>query len=125
MKVTLTKDESEDLFYNSLCNGLDYMFGYGITLDYKVSNYEKAQSKIMTMVYEDVLMQMLRNGDVLRIIDHEYEGEYNREITLDDVHNKVQETPIEHLMDAVNENDDACTADVILQTVFYGEVIFG
>jgi hypothetical protein len=29
------------------------------------------------------------------------------------------------LMDAVNENDDADTADAILQTVFYGEVIFG
>jgi hypothetical protein len=41
------------------------------------------------------------------------------------LHNKVQETPIEHLMDAINENDDAYTADVILQTVFYGEVIFG
>ena len=31
----------------------------------------------------------------------------------------------DHLMDAINENDDACTADVILQTVIYEDIIFG
>ena len=125
MKVTLTKKESEELFYNSICNGLDYISGYGIELDFTKSDYEKAISNGKTSCYEDILMQILRDGNTLKIIDHECDGEYNRSITLKDVHDKVQETPIEHLMDAINENDDACTADVILQTVFYGEVIFG
>ncbi|MCP3699425.1 MAG: hypothetical protein GY920_12840 [Aliivibrio sp.] len=70
-------------------------------------------------------MQILRDGGELKLVDDEYDGEYNKSITLKDIHDKVQQTPIEHLMDAINENDDACTADVILQTVFYGEVIFG
>ena len=39
MKVTLTNRESEDLFYISLCNGLDYISGYGIELDFTKSDY--------------------------------------------------------------------------------------
>jgi len=125
MKVTLTKKESEELFYIALCNGLGYIGGYGLELDYSNSDYKKAKSKIESRCYEDVLMQILRDGGELKLADHECDGEYNKSITLKDVHNKVQETPLEHLIDAINENDDACTADVILQTVFYGEVIFG
>ena len=125
MKVTLTKKESEELFYNSICNGLEYISAYGIGLDFKKSDYAKAKSKLESPCYEDVLIQILKDGGELKIVDHEYDGAYNKSITLKDVHNKVQETPIEHLMDAINENDDACTADVILQTVFYGEIIFG
>jgi hypothetical protein len=49
----------------------------------------------------------------------------DKAITLKDVHTKVAKTPLRHLMDAINENDDGDTADCIIQTVFYGEVIFG
>jgi len=125
MKVTLTKKESEDLFYTSLCNGIEYICGYGLELDYSDYDYQNAKSKLESSCYEDLLMQILRDGGELKLVDHEYDGEYNKSITLKDVHNKVQETPLKHLIDAINENDDACTADVILQTVFYGEIIFG
>jgi hypothetical protein len=125
MKVTLTKKESEDLFYTSLCNGLDYISGYGLEFYCSDSDYQKAKSKLDSPCYEDVLMQVLYDGGVLKLIDHEYDGEYSKAITLKDVHTMAQETPLEHLIDAINENDDACTADVILQTVFFGEVIFG
>ena len=125
MKVTLTKKESEDLFHTSLCSGLGYIDGYGLKLDYSNSDYKNAKSKLDSPCYEDILMQILRDGGKLKLVDREYDGEYSKAITLKDVHTMVQETPLEHLMDAINENDDACTADVILQTVFYGEVIFG
>jgi len=125
MKVTLTNRESEDLFYTSLCNGGEYICGYGIELDFKKSDYQKAKSKLKSPCYEDVLMQILKDGGELKLVDDEYDGEYTKSITLKDIHDKVQDTPIEHLMDAINENDDALTADVILQTVFYGEIIFG
>jgi len=125
MKVILTNRESEELFYISLCNGGEYICGYGLELDYSDYDYEKAKSKLESSCYEDILMQILRDGGELELADHECDGEYNKSITLKDVHNKVQETPLKHLIDAINENDDACTADVILQTVFYGEIIFG
>ena len=125
MKVTLTKKESEDLFYISLCNVYVGMVSNTLELDYSDYDYQNAKSKLESSCYEDVLMQILRDGGELKLVDHEYDGEYNKSITLKDVHNKVQETPLKHLIDAINENDDACTADVILQTVFYGEIIFG
>jgi hypothetical protein len=69
-------------------------------------------------------MEMLRQGYTLTLVDEE-SGEDPATITLTDVHNRVSDTDVRHLMDAINENDDGTTAEVILQQVFYGQVIFG
>ena len=131
--ITLSKEVSEEFFYNSLCNalGTGYMSGYGIELttnykEYKQSNDKwKSEHPNQTCCYEDVLMQMLRDGYKLTFVDNECEGEYTRSITLKDVHEKVQNAPVRFLNDMIQQNDDAETADVILQTVFFDEIIFG
>ena len=46
-------------------------------------------------------------------------------ITLKEVHNRVALTPLNHLTNMINENDDAETADVILQTVFLQDIVYG
>jgi AAA+ superfamily predicted ATPase len=74
--------------------------------------------------YEDVYMEILKMGGTLKLVDHE-NGCETKEISIKDVHERVAKTPIEHLTDAIEENSDAITADVILQTVFYEDVIFG
>lgn len=131
MKILLEKTESEELFYNSLCNGLGYIGGYGLELTFDDDDYEKAKKTLKrltpdtTICYEDVLMQVLREGGELTLIDHECEGEYTSKIKMEDVHERVVLTPIRHLTDAINERDDAETADCIIQSVFYKEVIFG
>jgi len=131
MKIVFEKTEAEELFYNSLCNGLGYIGGYGLELTFEDADYEKAKTTLKkktpneTICYEDVLMQILREGGELVLIDHEYDGEYTSRIKLEDVHERVALTPIRHLTDAINENDDAETADCIIQSVFYKEVIFG
>ena len=139
MEIKMTKEESEEYFYNSLCNGLGQMSGYGLEFDYKDLDYAKAkkslQGKIVSgkstlensrsICFEDVLMEILRMGNKLSFKDIEGEGEYDRSITLEDVHNRVEKTPATHLMNMVNENDDAETADVILQIVFFEEIVFG
>jgi hypothetical protein len=68
-------------------------------------------------------MQMLRDGYKLAFTD--IEAEETTFITIEDVHEKVQHTDTRHLLDMINEQDDSTTADVILQTVLYGEVVFG
>lgn len=126
MKMTLTPQESEDFFYSSLCNGLGYIeSGYELELTFDEDEYKEAQSKLESPCYEDVLMQILRDGKALTLVDIGGEGEYTSTIVMSDVHERVQDTPIRHLMDAINENDDAVTADVILQQVFFKETIFG
>jgi hypothetical protein len=67
----------------------------------------------------------LKDGKKLTMIDHECEGEYTRSITIKDVHKRVSQTPIRHLMNMINEEDDAETADVVIQSVFFKDVIFG
>jgi hypothetical protein len=125
MKILLTPQESETFFHNSLCNALGYMSGYGIEVTYAEKDYKAARKKLDGPCYEDVLLQILKDGKSLKVIDHECDGEYNRKITLKDVHEKVQTTDATWLLQMENEEDDATTADCILQTVFFGEIIFG
>jgi hypothetical protein len=129
MKITLTPQESEEYFYNSLCNALDYIQGYGIVLKTKQAQYDAAKQSLKnkgnTPCYEDVLMEILRQNGTLKLKDIEGEGAMDAEITLADVHERVQQTPLEHLVAMINETDDAETADVIIQTCFYKEIVFG
>lgn len=127
MKIILTHEESENIFLNSLCNGHGLSHS-GLSIDYDDDQYERARHNLekdgISPCLEDVWMQILREGGTLTLTDSEG-GEDPAVITLADVHNRVADTETRHLMDAINENDDATTAEVILQQVFYGQVIFG
>ena len=131
MEIKLTPQESEEYFYNAMCNGLGYFQGYGGEVDANQKDYEAAKESLKAkkpnnlICYEDVFMEALRMGKKLTFTDIEGEGEYTRSISLEDVHNRVQKTPLRHLQDMIDENDDATTADVILQTVFFEDIIFG
>jgi len=129
MQIKLTHKESEEFFYNSLCNGLSYIGGYGLELQCDRSQYKSSKEHLATVgtevCYEDVLMQILRDGGSLTLVDEECDGEYTRSITLADVHERVEKSPANHLLDMQNGNDDAVTADVIIQSVFYEDIIFG
>ena len=127
MQIVLTHEESEKIFYNSLCNGHEIAY-YGLQMQYDDDEYQKAKEVLNDKgeipCLEDVWMEMLRQGYTLTLFDEE-NGMDPSIITLADVHERVSMTPVDHLLDAINENDDGITADVILQTVFYKEVIFG
>ena len=132
MRIVLTKEESEKHFHNALCNGSNIAY-YGLVLDYSDKDYKSAKKSLETkqkkgefnetICREDVWMEILRIGGKLTLIDEE-EVVGNKSITLKDVHSRVAKTRIDHLVDAINDNDDANTADAIIQTVFYKEVIF-
>jgi hypothetical protein len=130
MKIELTPEESENYFYNALCNavGTGYIESYGIELKYNKEDYGKAaivlKEKGKLVCYEDILMEILRMGNPLTMVDHE-NGEDPISVYLKDIHERVKNAPSEHLLDMHYEKDDACTGDVIIQTVFYNDVIFG
>ena len=125
MQIILTPQESEEFFYNAICNGLSEMNGYGLEFKYNKDHYAQAKSKLTSPCFEDVLMQILRDGNTFGFEDVECDGEYSKQITLEDVHTKMSTVDPERLLEMKNETDDAGTADVILQTIMYGEVIFG
>jgi hypothetical protein len=66
---------------------------------------------------------MLRSGNTLWVVDSN--DDERHPITLDLIHERVQTTQTNHLMNMINEHDDAITADVIIQTVVYGEIVYG
>ena len=131
MKTQLTTLESEDFFYRALCNavGTGYMEGYGLRMACDRSQYKSSQEHLVLTeqehCYEDVLMQVLRDGGSLTFEDLECDGEYTCSVTMAEVHERVQLAPAEHLANLLTEDDDAETADVILQTVFFEDIIFG
>ncbi len=130
MEIKLTHEESEEYFYNALCNGASYIMGHGLEVTNKKADYKDAIESLRlkgkpSSCIEDIWMEILFLGRQLSVIDHEGDGEYNRSITIEDVHDRVQRTPIHDLTNMIDENDDALTADVILQTVFFEDVIFG
>lgn len=132
MEIKLTSQESEDIFHTALCNGLEYtLSGYGLAIDYSDEEYGNAVDKLRKEnpgsfpAYEDTLLEMLRMGYKLTIIDEEGGDDEAFDITLKDVHERVPKTPIRHLMDMINEEDDADTADVVIQQVFFNDIMFG
>jgi hypothetical protein len=125
LKISLTNELSEEIFYNALCNSLDYMCsGYGLDLKYKQSDYNNAKAKVSSRCFEDALMQMLRDGIKLGLKDIEG-GEDTVYITLDTIHERVKNVPLDHLLAMIEENDDAETGDVVLQIVFLNEIMYG
>lgn len=128
MKITLTKQEAEKFFYSALCNGLTQISYYDLELTCNPDHYNKAKTMLQkteyTVCYEDVYMEILKTGGKLKMIDHT-NGEKPRLISMEDVHNRMNDVPARHLLDMAEEKGDSQTADAILQTVFYGDIIFG
>jgi hypothetical protein len=129
MQILLTTEEKINFFHTALCNGLDYISGYGLELTYSKRDYLNAKENLNTqgknLCYEDILIQILIDGGKLKCIDHEADGEYNSSILLQDVMERFELVPVDTLIDFIQENDDAGTADVLIQTIFYKEIIFG
>ena len=130
MEIKLTNEEKLNFFYNALCNGLGYFEGYGLELTCNPEDYDNAKATLrkdetQSICYEDVLIQILKQGNSLSVKDYEGDGAYNSSCTLETIYQRMDKVPQRFLLDMANEEDDAETADVILQIVFFEEIIFG
>lgn len=125
-QITLTNEKAEEIFFNALCNGQHYLGDYGYSMNYNNKEFRKAVKDIEAQgiggCLEDIWMQMLRNGDKLSLVN--IDEEENFEITLQDVYTNMALVPTFHLMDMLNEKDDAITADAILQTIFFKDIVY-
>ena len=130
MTINFTKDEALNYFYDSLCNGLIELGYLGIELDFLSEDYKMAKQSLLnkgktdTICYEDVLIEMISMGLPLHFIDHNEEGK-KITITQTDVTTKMSKVPVHHLVEIIQERDDADTACAVLQTILFGEIIYG
>ena len=127
MKIQLEKQEALDIFHTSLCNvyGSGYFNGYGLEFIWDDEAYAEAKKKLTSPCLEDVLLQIIKDGGTLGVVDHECDGEYNAHIDLKVLEDRMELVPPQNLLNIINEEDDIDDADILLQTLFYGEVIFG
>ena len=125
LEISLTNYFSEEIFFNALCNSMDYMCSsYGLDLRYKEADYKNAKAKLTNPCIEDVWMQMLRDGCKIGLKD--LEGGMGTEyITLATIHERVKNVPSNHLLDMIDEYDDATTGEIVLQIVFLNEIMYG
>jgi len=131
--MKLSKKLKLDIFKNALCNGLGEFYGYGLELYYSDNDYDRAKEYLKKnsteqICYEDVLVAILEIGGALQIFDHEGDSEIISSVKLEDMLDNMDlacEKQTEHILDMINEQDDAITADVVLQMVFFKDIIFG
>ncbi len=131
MKIILTPQESEEIFHAALCNAesTGHMAGHGLQLRWHEKSYKEAKERLKergeSPCLEDVLLEILRGGGHLTYFDIAGWGVEPWPINLQDVHDKVSNAPARNILNFIAQQDDAEDADVILQTVFMGEVVFG
>ncbi len=127
MRIQLEKQEALDIFHTSLCNvyGTGYFNGYGLEFIWDEDEYKKAKEKLQSPCFEDVILQIIKDGGTLGVLDHECDGEYNAHINEAIILDRMDQVPPQRLLNIINEEDDAEDADAVLQTLLYGEVIFG
>ncbi len=117
MKIILTNEESEKCFLDALCNGLHILTGdCNLPLHYNKSKYNAAAKKLSDPTFEDVLLQLLKDGGKIMLSDCN--------ITIEDVHNRVSNTPPYHLFKVFECNGHGINAEVLLQYVFFNEEIY-
>jgi hypothetical protein len=92
MKILLTAQESEQFFYNSLCNGHQIAY-YGLhNRGHDEKEYENAKKRLVkkgeSPCLEDVWMEILRGGGTLTLVDEE-NGLDPSVISLQDVHERL------------------------------------
>lgn len=121
MQITLTQEESEQFFLTALCNLSYVCSGYDLTLVYDFDHYNKV--KKTGDCFEDVLLRILKDGGSLALLDNENDDVSS--VNLTDVHEWVQQIPAINIANFITENGDANDDDILIQTVFFKEVIYG
>lgn len=126
-----SKETLNNILHLCLCDGLHYFGGYGIDIGYDKADYKKAKEQLVTenketVCFEDVIMRVLQNGGGLKFSDIEGEGENDAILFLnEETYSRFKLIPIERLLKVINEEYDAEDADVVIQTLVYGEILFG
>lgn len=133
MKIILEKNEALQYLHDALCNGLGYIYQYGVEVSNDQVDYDKAKEWLKANkgtcmwdasdCYEDILMAMVMTCG-LRFEDREC-GVDAEQIHVDTLVERMQLVPAKWILQMADENDDAETGDVIIQCLLFGEIVFG
>ena len=122
--VAFTKEQRDNLIINALEGGSNYW-----CLPYEGDVLSKSEEeKENGISFAERVIKTVESGKSITIWDAEVETEHLGLINLENLKTAEKimfEDFKSHYEDVINENDDATTADVFLQLVVMGNVIFG
>jgi len=132
-KIIFETEKALEILHSILCNGaLSCFSNYGFSLDWLASDYDKSkkelkqkESEFGSVCYEDILVQIVRNGGELEFIDEEGEGDNTKKLNLGILIEGLNNASLDKVFEIINGEDDATTGEVVLQEILFGEVIFG
>jgi hypothetical protein len=132
MKVTATLDEQLKIVYDVLTSGMPYFVDYGFRLDYNNTEYAKARKVLQdasgedkrTICIEDIQIQMIRMGFSLTFTDVEGDGDNTKALNLTQLESNWDKVPL-RVIGAMVSDWDAGDADLFMQWVLFGQVIYG
>ena len=124
--ITATQEEKLNIVHTALCNGLSFMQGYDLEFDI-IGDKEQARKNLkekgVNICVEDLMIEVIKLGGNLQVKD--YNDDEIHHLNLESIKENFDKIEAKHILDMNNEHDDAITADCILQTLIYGDVIFG
>lgn len=83
----------------------------------------KEQRKFRGACYEDILLEILTMGKHITFLDNETDEVFY--LTFDLAMQNLDKLEVERVIQLIDESDDGETADVVLQTCLFGEIVFG
>jgi hypothetical protein len=140
MEITVkaTTEEKLDLVFTALCSQLPFFRLYGYELKVKGDEYDVAHKaltdgsrhtgKLTTAICEEhVWVQMLRMGYGLKFQGDEKQGGEAKTatLTLKLIERNWKKVPAKIIMEFIAENDDAHTADSLIQYLLLSDEIYG
>lgn len=139
--VTLKADSTENRLaivkHCMECSGFSYFSSYGLFIDIKDTFYADAKRALLSsgkystdsLCYEDVLAEIIAMGNHIDILDTEADEEPTPALigvlSMATIEKNWDALRQSDLLALYEEADDANTADCILQTLCFGEIIYG
>lgn len=124
MNIFFTRRDTLKIFHGALCDGLSALRYYDLELTFNDTQYQLSRRKLRKCCYEDVLIQMLKDGFPLRLKDMS-EDTRARTLTFKLLIKRLPTVDLGTIAKAISGDGDSQSADIILQTCFFGKVIYG
>jgi len=127
MEIKFNQNDMVDIIYSALCQSLDWLHDDGYRIGYDDEVYSKAVdtlkdtydstiSQLDAPCHEDIVIQILLNGDKIKIIDI-FEGN-DDEFSLDDLLHNIGLVPSDIMLSYVKEQNNIAESYELIQTIF-------
>ncbi len=119
--MQLSNEEKREILLSALCNSGHFAYG---DMYVESDQDEFGREHCKTNIIEEIWMAVLENGRQLTIVDNIEAGE-EHSFDLVKAYSQMDKLPKGIVADYLAGNDDADSADYVIETILFGEKIYG